>query len=263
MNTTKKCLSALWITLSFTANAFASLPQIVEDSQNLMIEGCRVIREESGYDQLYVNGVFNGNFVLNDYYDAQRLAQSLQGNIYNGQCRYRSYSEQTYIRSLLNNPYLVQDFASYRYSNCSVSTYVDGWAHQLYVNGIFRGNYRANDSREMDNLQKTLVSHIVAGTCENHMGGGYNPIPPTPPIEPRPPNRCPDPNTVWDHHLGRCVSRATPPNYPAPRPRVYTCSIYGISAQSVSLSRAKQEVLTRCAAASRGYVCAGSQVSCY
>lgn len=252
-------MAALWMTLSVVSSAFANIPQVVSDAQNLLIEGCRVNAERTGYHQLYVNGNFSGNFVLGNYYDAQRLGNDIQTHLYRGVCRYRSYSEQSYILSLIRDHNLIDDFASYRYSGCNVRKYVDGY-HQIYVHGTFRGNYDYRSSVDMENLQKTLVSHIIAGNCG--VGGSYpNPNPTYPPAPPT--SRCPDPNTIWDARLNRCVSRATPVPVPVPQPRVYTCSIYGITSRSVDLNSAKRDVLAKCAAASRGYVCQGSQVSCY
>lgn len=117
-----------------------------------------------------------------------------------------------------------------------------------------------------------VANPTPVGCPNGYVWDGYNcvPIVVTPPpvvTPPAPINRCPDPNTVWDARLGRCVSRATPPR---PVQIAVTCSIYNFSVtlrgpqntRPALTRQATQQVLRQCAANSGGYVCAGSQVRC-
>jgi hypothetical protein len=59
-------------------------PYLIEDTLSGRYRGCQ-IRQVAGYNQLYVNGSFSGNFIpaSEDY----RLRSAVARNIINGTCR--------------------------------------------------------------------------------------------------------------------------------------------------------------------------------
>lgn len=268
-NLLKKMMLSSMAALSMVASAHA-LPPLVQDAADGLINGCTVKLNVSGWaNQIYVDDQFAGNFQNGS--EDLHLARTIDNYIYSGRCSYKSAYEINLIRS----PYLVQDFVDHQYRNCYVKLNVSGWANQIYINGNFSGNY---DSRtEEMKLRSALVNYIMNGTCQYAPIGGhpqpyppqppvpYPPLPPTPlppapqpPLPPSPPvGHCPAAGTVWDARLQRCVSVVTPP-----RPVGVTCTIHGFSATSTNIDFARREALRQCAAASRGYVCAGSQVVC-
>jgi len=248
------------------AQAAPPLPQIVSDAANGYIRNCFVKLNVDGWaNQIYVDGIFSGNFQSGTQDWA--LANALNDYIYNGRCQYRDQ----YELSLITDPYLIENFANNQYQNCYVKQNVDGWANQIYIGGRFSGNY--HNVNDVMKLREALVNYILNGTCV-YVGNPYpypnpnpypNPYPgPIPPTPVPPSGRyCPDPNTHFDERLGRCVSNTQPGPRPIPPARrSVSCSIYNFMSVSTNEQSARQEVLRLCAAASRGYVCRGSDVVC-
>lgn len=269
-------LLSMTTALSLVPVANAALPQIVSDAANGYLNGCTVKLNVDGWaNQLYVNGVFSGNF--RNGTEDMKLARALTDYQYSGRCQYRSQ----YEINLINDPYLIENFINFQYQNCYVKPNVDGWANQIYIGNRFSGNY--HNVTEVMKLRSDLVNYIISGTCVySPIGGGtpHNPYPtyPTNPYptypsnpypQPNPPSSryCPDPNTHYDEYQGRCVSNTTPRPVPGPRPvpptpRNVSCSIYNFTSIAQSEQAARTEVLRLCAASSRGYVCRGSDVRC-
>jgi hypothetical protein len=192
-----KKLASLLLLLSASSYAqYYPLPQQVQDAADGMINGCEVKLNVDGWaNQLYVNGRFSGNFRsgVEDY----NLARAIDDQIYYRACNYKS----SYEIQIMNDPYLIDDFANYRYQNCFVRLNVDGWANQIYVNNVFSGNF--NNRSEDRKLRSALASYVANGTC--YRGSSYPSPRPNPYPQPRPnPYPYPRPNP-----------------YPQPRPNPY------------------------------------------
>lgn len=136
---------------------------LIRDAQDGLILGCRVLGRVDGWaNQLYVHGVFSGNF--RDGYEDVRLAQVLDDYLASGRCRYDDY-HRIHLRNRLNqNPYLIEDFIRGASRNCYVLPSVSGWAHQIYINGVFSGNY--HHVSELHRLRQDLVAYVVNGVCQ-------------------------------------------------------------------------------------------------
>lgn len=121
---------------------------------------CHVVPRVSGWaHQLMIDGQFSGNFDVNSQSEQMKLKAALADNIVSGRCQERSYEE---IR-LLQDPYLIQDFANFQYRGCHVKLNVSGWANQLYVGSLHKGNFDKNS--EVKKLQSALVALVIQGTC--------------------------------------------------------------------------------------------------
>lgn len=132
---------------------------LLELAINYSLRGCHVVPRVSGWaNQLYVGGVFSGNFEVGSQdNELRRRIRDLQNR---GQCLMKDAQS---LR-LLQDPYLIQDFANYQYRNCYVKLNVSGWANQLYIRGVFSGNFDKNS--EVKKLQAALVDRIMDGTCQ-------------------------------------------------------------------------------------------------
>jgi hypothetical protein len=136
-------------------------PSLIQEAINFeLARNCHVLPRVSGWaNQLMINGQFSGNFDVNNQSEQARLKSELADNIVSGRCQQRSYEE---IR-LLQDPYLIQDFANFQYRGCHVKLNVSGWANQLYVGNQFAGNFDRNT--EVKKLQSALVDLVIRGTC--------------------------------------------------------------------------------------------------
>ncbi len=106
------------------------------------------------YNQLYVAGTFTGN-----YDETQNAALVAAIEFYDTR----------------NFPQTVQDAQSGAINGCTVSYYVAGQYHQLFVRGIFRGNYT---TAQVNLLDQSIRSYLANGTCDYNRpqgNGGYNP----------------------------------------------------------------------------------------
>lgn len=137
---------------------YPSSLSLINEAASGMIRGCEVrLRVDGWANQLYVNGQFSGNFRtgVQDY----QLADAIDSYLYRGVCRRLS----AYESQLMNSPYLIQDFARGLSRNCYVRLNVAGWANQLYVNGVFSGNF---DSRTDEmRLRMRIAELVMNGTC--------------------------------------------------------------------------------------------------
>lgn len=59
-------------------------------------------------------------------------------------------------------PKIIRDAADGKIEGCVVSLWVEGWANQLYVRGVFSGNFDENASSQ---LAAQIGSHIQTGRC--------------------------------------------------------------------------------------------------
>lgn len=135
---------------------------VIDQAANFIFEGCYVLKDVSGWaNQLFVRNVFSGNFDTNhgDY----ELSRRLEDLIYNRTCVYKSQQEI----NLMFSPNLIFDFANgNRYRNCYVKTRVPGnggYYNQIYVNGVFRGNYLEYQDDKL--LRSELARIVMNGTC--------------------------------------------------------------------------------------------------
>jgi hypothetical protein len=136
-------------------------PNLIQDAIDYTLaRNCHVLPRVDGWaNQLYINGVFKGNYNASTPTDQAKLKAALANGIVTGQCQERSYEE----KRLLQDPYLIQAFANFQYRGCHVRLNVDGWANQVYVANQFKGNY--NRTTEVKKLQSALVALVVNGTC--------------------------------------------------------------------------------------------------
>lgn len=133
---------------------------IQEAISHRLSRNCHVLPKVSGWaNQLYVNGNFSGNFDINIPSDQFKLAGVLANHVANGTCMTRSLEE---LR-LLEDRYLIQDFANFQYRGCHVKLNVSGWANQLYIRNVFSGNFDKNT--EVVKLQAKLIDYIMNGSC--------------------------------------------------------------------------------------------------
>jgi hypothetical protein len=64
------------------------------------------------------------------------------------------------------DPSLISDAIDFTLSsNCHILPNVDGWAHQLYINGKFNGNYNISHHNEEMKLRSALAANVIAGNC--------------------------------------------------------------------------------------------------
>lgn len=127
---------------------------------NSLSRNCYVIENAGGWaNQLMINGSFSGNFDSRSQHETLKLKSTLADFIESGRCVQRSYEE---IR-ILNDPYLLNDFAQYKYRGCHVVLNASGRYNQLYVNNSFRGNF--DQYSEVPKLKGLLVDLIMNGTC--------------------------------------------------------------------------------------------------
>lgn len=136
-------------------------PTLIQEAIDYQLaRNCHVLPRVSGWaHQLVVDGQFSGNFDVNSQSEQMKLKATLADMMTSGRCQARSYEE---IR-LLQDPYLIQDFANFQYRGCHVKLNVSGWANQLYVGNTFRGNFDRNS--EVKKLQNALVDLVIKGTC--------------------------------------------------------------------------------------------------
>jgi len=135
-------------------------PSLIQEAlDQTLSRNCYIQSANSIWYQLYVNKQFSGNFDQQSNSDLMKLKSELASKIISGACQERSYEE----RQLLQSPYLIEEFARFQYRNCHVRMSVSGWSHQLYVNGVFSGNFDQNT--EIQKLKSTLVEFIMNGTC--------------------------------------------------------------------------------------------------
>ncbi len=136
-------------------------PNLIQQAIDFQLaRNCHVLPRVSGWaNQLMVDGQFSGNFDVNSASDQSKLKSTLADHIVSGRCQERSYEEMR----LLQDPYLIQDFANFQYRGCHVKMNVSGWANQLYVGSQFKGNFDKNS--EVKKLQSALVDLVLNGTC--------------------------------------------------------------------------------------------------
>lgn len=135
-------------------------PTLIQEAlDQTLSRNCYIQSVNSVWYQLYVNNQFSGNFDQQSSSDQMKLKSEIAAKIMNGTCQERSYEE----RQLFQSPYLIEDFSRFQYRNCYIRMSVSGWAHQLYVNGSFKGNF--DQSTQIQKLKSTLVELIMNGTC--------------------------------------------------------------------------------------------------
>jgi hypothetical protein len=106
---------------------------LIADAADGFIIGCEVRYRVSGWaNQLYVNGIFSGNF--EDGIQNVALAQAIDDYLAMGRCHYQSSEQIALRKSLARNPYLIDDFVRGRSRNCYVLLGVSGWANQVFIN---------------------------------------------------------------------------------------------------------------------------------
>lgn len=60
---------------------------------------------------------------------------------------------------------IVDQAAAFALNGCYVIKNVDGWAHQIYINGAFRGNYDGRTYAGEMNVRSNLANALTNGTC--------------------------------------------------------------------------------------------------
>lgn len=139
---------------------FSPRIDLLEKYTNYEIQGCYVLPYVSGWaHQIYVNGKFGGNFNISNSTELSGLKSRLASYIDTGACQFKS---QRTIR-LMNSPELVRDFVNRDYKGCHVKLNVSGWANQIYVNGVFGGNF--HKSTEVQKLRSRLADLVETGKC--------------------------------------------------------------------------------------------------
>ncbi len=137
------------------------MPSLLDEAMDYTLSrNCYVLPEVSGWaNQLYVNEKFAGNFDVNNENEQIKLKATLAQLLMEGQCQRRSRQEM----NLLNDPYLISDFANYHFRGCLVKLNVSGWANQVFVGNTFKGNFNAQT--EVSKLKNYLVALVLNGTC--------------------------------------------------------------------------------------------------
>jgi hypothetical protein len=135
-------------------------PSLIQEAlDQTLSRNCYIQSGNFIWYQLYINKQFSGNFDQQSNSDLMKLKSELASKIISGACHERSYEE----RQILQSPYLIEDFSRFQYRNCHLRMHVSGWSHQLYVNGVFSGNFDQNT--EIQKLKSTLVELIMNRTC--------------------------------------------------------------------------------------------------
>ena len=147
----KKLLIALF--------AFASLSTFAQNgftkrAANKEFAGCHVLLGVDGYKQLYVDGVFKGNFV--NRLEDQELEIQIINLILMGSCREKLYTA---------NSSIVLKAAAQGYDGCSVRLNVEGY-NQVYIDETFIKNYiNILENKELERKIETLIR---SGDCREH-----------------------------------------------------------------------------------------------
>jgi glutaredoxin-related protein len=151
--------------LSVSASSFAScLVELSGTSTNPFIENsCRdALRECNRYKRSSNIQYGSCSIVDRNYRGGGSYGGGNQGGgSYGGGTNY----PQT-------NNRIIQDFINGASRNCTVTPYVNGEFHQVYVSGQFRGNYDIRFNSQLKELKRVLNNYVRNGSCQlNRVGG--------------------------------------------------------------------------------------------
>ena len=122
--------------------------------------GCYVKLNIDGYNQMYIDGSFAGNYVIGN--DNEKLLAIIDSYLKSGECRLSTY--------VANAP-VVLKAATGGNAGCSVKLNIQGY-NQVYVEGDFSGNYVIG--RDDGVLENVLKDYQLNGKCrDTAYRGGY------------------------------------------------------------------------------------------
>lgn len=133
----------------------------IEQGINFVLQDCHILPRVSGWaNQLYLRGQFAGN------YEVGRQDNELRWAIRDYQARGQCLMKRPQVLNIMFEPRLIDRAINGSLSrNCHVRPRVSGWANQLYIDGIFSGNFDVNSSSEQMKLKASLADLIASGRC--------------------------------------------------------------------------------------------------
>lgn len=137
---------------------------IIDQAYYRVYAGIYLFKNIAGYaHQLYVNGRFRGNFNSSDEYEMNELRRKIADHVRSGEHPLLGINT---LRIMLGDEKIVDAFVDHNYRECYVRPNVAGWAHQLYINGRFRGNFDMKDGNDVMKIKSLLAVNIEDGNCK-------------------------------------------------------------------------------------------------